>query len=248
MSHRRDHTGDFSKRYIVCFKNYHVTFILLSTVEKGSVEKYHLLSHHISFHIAVKMKCISILFLIFGLSQAFDIEDFAPKTPLEVKEGGEFQLSCTADKKWKSCEFSHENNGQSCVIKFPINRYQKPTCTDRITFENDGNRKSCVVKVKEAKIEEDAGEWTCKLTRGFNDEDTKTIDVTFKKSDIQDDVIESTTSKTRDSIQNQTQTQEQQKEQSNGKQKLNIIILAFTFLILLGYAIAFCYLIRGKCY
>ena len=102
--------------------------------------------------------------------------------------------------------------------------------------------------VKEAKIEEDAGEWTCKLIR-LNDEDTKTIDVTFKKSGIQDDVIETTTSKTRDSIQNQTQTQEQQKEeQSNGKQKLNIFILVFTFLILLGYAIGYYYLISGKCY
>merc|ERR1712029_411899 len=128
---------------------------------------------------AVNMKSLSILPLLFVVSQAFHIDD-SGQNPVPVGQGGDLTLHCKTNKIWDQCVFTHEINGKSCTINhrkdenFPK---EDSDCSDSSMRMGGGsNRKRCEVVIEKVK-KEDAGKWTCKLKKGEHKNDERKIEV-----------------------------------------------------------------------
>ena len=112
------------------------------------------------------MKSLSILLLLFAASQAEWIKDYGPQNEETISQGGDLKLYCETDsnQNWDHCEFTHESNGKSCKVEWADSIVEQDVCSEKMTV-GSCNRQRCEIVIKRVDIIEDAGEWTCTLTK-----------------------------------------------------------------------------------
>ena len=172
------------------------------------------------------MKSLSILPLLFAASQAFLIEESGPPNPVPINQRGEATLYCKTDEKWFLCEFTHES--RSCKINQPEDGkfLSSKNCVDSKMLLGEGiDGTNCKVLIKDVKIKEDAGEWTCRLKKGpHSEQKEQKIQVEFKKEG--EEPIKHPDPKPINQVKNTNGTNE-----TSALTGVRSAILAFTFLL-----------------
>ena len=181
---------------------------------------------HLEADAGVNMKSLPILLLLFAASQAIHLKEFGPKNPV-INEGEDLQLFCETAQKWNQCEFYHESNDKSCKFWMEGEKLvPKQDCVGvgMTVGDEQFNPKKCVVKIQKVD-NEDAGQWTCKMTIKKWDSDERHFQVSVTKKPGQ---VKNTNETSMDSI-----------------RFVRNSILAFTFLIT-GIFVAGCVVLLPK--
>ena len=136
------------------------------------------------------MSCVTIILGLVALdfSNAFSLKKSEPETPLVVKEGESFRLSCEVDNYYEYCKFVHTDK----MCDFEWKRFgwniTVRECKDyksRMEWSGNYDYYECAMTISNAQLE-DAGAWKCEVEsyafgkyRGYGNKVTADFDIEF---------------------------------------------------------------------
>ena len=114
------------------------------------------------------MSCVTIILGLVALadfSNAFSLKKSEPETPLVVKEGDSFRLSCEVDNYYEYCKFVHTD--KMCDFEWKRDDWNITVaeCKDyegRMEWSGDYDYYGCAMTINNAQFE-DAGDWKCEI-------------------------------------------------------------------------------------
>ena len=103
--------------------------------------------------------------VVLDLTNAFSLKKSEPETPLVVKEGESFQLSCEVDNYFGYCKFVHTD--KICDFEWRRETWNITVadCKDyegRMEWSGNYDYYICAITITSAQFE-DAGAWKCEI-------------------------------------------------------------------------------------
>ena len=115
------------------------------------------------------MSCVTIILGLVALdfSNAFSLIKSEPETPLVVKEGESFRLSCEVDNYYEYCKFTHMYTDKICDFEWKRDDWNITVadCTDyegRMEWSGNYEYYGCAMTINNAQTQ-DSGAWKCEI-------------------------------------------------------------------------------------
>ena len=125
------------------------------------------------------------------LTNAFSMVKSEPKTTLEVKEDGSFELSCEVNNYYEYCKFIHNDKICDFEWKRDVWNITVADCADyegRFVWSGNYDYYKCAITINNVKPE-DTGAWSCEMEsyaagkyRGYGYNATAKFEIAVKQT------------------------------------------------------------------